>query len=129
VESGGCHEVVRLRGECSESDAVDAEHEWLSQRCPGWEPLSHALTSSVRGQPNKVEDHLRIRTAEGKELAAQNPAPGQLVTVNDTLPDPPVGDGRYYLVASKSGADRRLGRQYVNGAFSARQPAWLPVCR
>ena len=68
VESGGCHEVVRLRGECSESDAVDAEHEWLSQRCPGWEPLSHALTSSVRGQPNKVEDHLRIRTAEGKEL-------------------------------------------------------------
>jgi len=31
-------------------------------------------------------------------------------------------------VASQSGADRRLGRQYVNGAFSARQPAGLPGC-
>jgi len=40
-----------------------------------------------------------------------------------------VGQGRYYLVASQSGSDRRLGRQYVNGAFSARQPAGLPVCQ
>ena len=67
-QGGGCLQVVRLSGDCSESDAVDAEQEWLSQHYPGWEPLSHALTSSVRGQPDQVEDHLRIRTPGGKEL-------------------------------------------------------------
>jgi hypothetical protein len=34
-----------------------------------------------------------------------------------------------FRVASRSGTDRRLGRQYVNGAFSARQAAGLPVCQ
>jgi hypothetical protein len=47
------------------------------------------------------------------------PAPGQLVSVDDTLPDPPLGSARYYLVASESGPDRRLGRHYVGGAFAA----------
>jgi len=60
--------------------------------------------------------------------AATNPAPGQIVTVADTLPDPALGAGRYYLTATQHAADRRLGRQYVNGAFSARNPASLPVC-
>jgi hypothetical protein len=62
-------------------------------------------------------------------MAAQNPTPGQIVRVSETFLEPPVGEGRYYLVASQSGADRRLGRQYVNGAFSARQPAGLPRCQ
>jgi len=61
--------------------------------------------------------------------AAMNPAAGKLVSVADTLPNPAVGEGRYYLVASQSGADRRLGRQYVNGGFSAREPSGLPVCQ
>lgn len=61
--------------------------------------------------------------------AATNPVPGQVVSVADTLPAPAVGEGRYYLVASKSEADRRLGRQYLNGAFTARQPASLPICQ
>lgn len=61
--------------------------------------------------------------------AATNPTPGQLVTVADPLPDPAVGEGRYYLAASQNGADRRLGRQYVNQAFSAREPAGLPACQ
>jgi len=60
--------------------------------------------------------------------AATNPVPGQLVSIPDTLPNPAIGEGRYYLVASQSGADRRLGRQYINGAFSAREPTGLPVC-
>jgi hypothetical protein len=60
--------------------------------------------------------------------AATSPKPGQVVTVLDTLADPAVGHGRYYLTANVSGADRRLGRQYVNGAFSARDPSSLPVC-
>jgi hypothetical protein len=61
-------------------------------------------------------------------MAATSPTPGQIVTVPDTLPNPPVGHGRYYLTATVSGTDRRLGRQYVNGAFSARNPTGLPIC-
>ena len=38
----------------------------------------------------------------------------------DTLPNPPLGSARYYLVASERASDRRLARQYVGGAFSAR---------
>lgn len=61
--------------------------------------------------------------------AVTNPVPGQVVTVADTLPDPAPGDGRYYVIATQRGGDRRLGRQFVNGGFSARDPAALPVCR
>jgi len=61
--------------------------------------------------------------------AATNPDPGQLVSITDALPDPAVGEGRYYVVASQSGTQRRLGREYVNGAFSARDPTTLPVCQ
>jgi hypothetical protein len=65
--------------------------------------------------------------------AAANPVPRQIVSIADTLPDPAIGEGRYYLVASQSGADRRLGRQYVNGAFSgsspkSRDPGWVSSC-
>jgi hypothetical protein len=86
-------------------------------------------------------DSLQVRTGDVRSMptwsqaqplpceAAVNPAPGQLVSVADTLPNPPVGEGRYYLVASQSGSDRRLGRQNVNGAFSAREPAGLPGCQ
>lgn len=59
---------------------------------------------------------------------ATNPVPGQVVTVADTLPDPAAGHGRYYITASQHGGDRRLGRQYFGGAFSAREPAVLPIC-
>ncbi len=61
--------------------------------------------------------------------AATTSTPGQVITVADTLPDPPVGHGRYYLTASVNGLNRRLGRQYVNGAFSARDPSTLAVCQ
>jgi hypothetical protein len=44
-------------------------------------------------------------------MAALNPAPGKVVSIADAVPDPPVSEGRYYLVASQNGADRRLGRQ------------------
>jgi len=60
--------------------------------------------------------------------AATNPAPGQIVTVPDTLPDPAPGGGRYYIAATQHAADRRLGRQYVGGSFNARDPASLPLC-
>jgi hypothetical protein len=60
--------------------------------------------------------------------AASSPIPGQLVRVADTLPDPDIGQARYYLVASQSGGQRRLGRQYAGAGFSAREPAGLTVC-
>ena len=62
-------------------------------------------------------------------MAATAPTPGQIVTVADTLPDPTPGHARYYVMASQSGTHRRLGRQYVSGAFSARDPTALPVCQ
>ena len=61
--------------------------------------------------------------------AATSPAPGQIATVADSLSDPAVDEGRYYIVASQRGTDRRIGRQYVNGTFSARDPSTLPVCQ
>lgn len=60
---------------------------------------------------------------------ATNPIPGQVVSVPDTHSDPEVGQSRYYLVASQSGTERRLGRQYVGGAFSARELTGLPGCQ
>jgi hypothetical protein len=60
--------------------------------------------------------------------AALGPMPGQLVTVTDTLPDPPVGTGRYYLVSTVNAGERRLGRQYLGSGFSARNPTALPLC-
>ncbi len=48
------------------------------------------------------------------------PAPGQLKSVADTLPEPPLRSARYRLVASESGPDKRLGRHYVGRAFAAR---------
>ena len=61
--------------------------------------------------------------------AATNPNPGQLLSVDDALPEPALGAGRYYVVASQNGADRRLGRQYIEGAYSARNPSGLLACQ
>jgi hypothetical protein len=54
---------------------------------------------------------------------------GQVETLHERPPDSSVNDERYFLVASQSGTDRRLGRQYVNGSVSARQPVGLPGCQ
>lgn len=80
-------------------------------------------TGNVRSMPDWSQAQPLACTA------AANPVPGQVVPVLDTLADPPVGEGRYYLAASESGADRRLGRRYMSGAFSAREPSGLPACQ
>lgn len=80
-------------------------------------------TGNVRSMPNWSQAQPLTCSA------ATSPTPGQVVTVPDTLADPTVGTGRYYVVASQSGGNRRLGRQYVNGAFSARDPSGLPACQ
>jgi hypothetical protein len=61
--------------------------------------------------------------------AALNPSPGEIVNISDPLPAPLTGQATYYIAASQSGTQRRLGRQYVNGTFSARDPSALPVCQ
>jgi hypothetical protein len=68
IEGAGCFQVVRVSGDCSSPDAVYAEHAWLARHYPGWQMVSQALTSSVVGQPAAVEDHIRIRTADGQEV-------------------------------------------------------------
>lgn len=80
-------------------------------------------TGSIRSMP----DWSRAEPLTCETAAI--PIPGQVVGVPDSLPDPPLGEGRYYLVASQSGSERRLGRQQRNGVFSARDPIALPVCR
>lgn len=80
-------------------------------------------TGNVRSMPDWSQAQPLACTA------AANPTPGQLVSVEDSLPDPAIGEGRYYIAVSQSGPDRRLGRQYVNGAFSARSPETLPICQ
>jgi hypothetical protein len=106
-------------------------------------PAGQSLTALTPGLPDGFPsaDSLQAWTGDVRTLpdwskasslvctAAASPAPGQLVGMSDTLPDPEVGQARYYVVASQSGTQRRLGRQYVNGAFSARDPGTLPVCQ
>ncbi len=105
-------------------------------------PSGQTLSALMPAHPDgfRAADSLQVWTGSVRSLpdwsqaqplactAATNPAPGQLVTVADTLPDPEVGQGRYYITASQSGAQRRLGRQFVGGAFVARDPSALPVC-
>jgi hypothetical protein len=105
---------------------------------PGGQSLS--LLTPTHPDGFRSADSLQVWTGDVRTLpdwsqaqpltceATVTPTPGQQVTIADTLPNPAVGHGRYYLTASVNGSDRRLGRQYLNGAFSARNPASLPVC-
>jgi hypothetical protein len=106
---------------------------------PGGQSL--AAMSPAHPDGFRSADALQVWTGDVRSLpdysqaqplscdAATTPTPGQLVSIADTLPDPQRGEARYYVVASQSGTQRRLGRQFVNGAFSARDPASLPICQ
>ncbi|MGH9870526.1 MAG: hypothetical protein ACREAA_20510 [Candidatus Polarisedimenticolia bacterium] len=60
--------------------------------------------------------------------AGRPPAPGEQLTVADTLPDPGVGGGRYYLAAVRHGAQIRAGRSSMGGQLQGRIGAVLPGC-
>jgi len=106
-------------------------------------PFGQAISAVVPAHPDGFRSaaSLQLWTGDVRTLpdwsqanpltcsAATNPTPGQVVTVADSLPDPPVGHGHYYLTASVNGPNRRLGRMYANGAFSARDPSALPICQ
>ena len=59
---------------------------------------------------------------------AASAGPGDVVTIADPLPNPPVGQGRYYVAAVTSGADRRAGRRTLNGGLVGRTTTGLPAC-
>ena len=55
------------------------------------------------------------------------PSVGDYVEIEDPLPDPAPGEGRYYVTAVTHQGERRYGRNNI-GALSGRDPAALPVC-
>jgi hypothetical protein len=59
---------------------------------------------------------------------AQAPEVGDYLTVLDTLPTPPAGDGYYYVTAVTYQGEKRFGRKCSNGVLSGRDPAVLPQC-
>ena len=59
---------------------------------------------------------------------ASMPTVGDYLTINDPLPDPAPGTGRYYLTVANYQGERRFGRRAVSGQLSGRDPAALPAC-
>jgi hypothetical protein len=57
------------------------------------------------------------------------PIPGEHLSVGDTLPDPVVGAGRYYVAAVKHGAQIRAGRSMIGGVLQGRNAAVLAGCQ
>ena len=53
---------------------------------------------------------------------------GDRVEVPDPLPDPPPGQGRYYLTAVTSGLERRAGRERMAGILVGRSVTGLLTC-
>ena len=61
--------------------------------------------------------------------AAGHPAVGEYISIADPLPDPPVGEGRYVVVAVEQGSETRFGRQRMGGVTSGRDPGDFPACQ
>jgi hypothetical protein len=56
------------------------------------------------------------------------PHVGDYVTVNDRLPDPEPGTGRYYVTAATYQGQSRYGRKTSHGRLSGRDSGLLPAC-
>ena len=103
---------------------------------------AQSLTLLTPAHPDgfRAADSLQVWTGDLRSLpdwsqaqplvcqAAASPNAGQIVAIGDSLPSPAIGEGRYYVSASTHGPDRRLGRQYNSGGFSARNNSMLPIC-
>ena len=59
---------------------------------------------------------------------ASVPSVGDYLTVNDPLPDPGAGQGRYYVTAVRHSGQTRYGRKASDGVLSGRNPVVLPEC-
>jgi len=60
--------------------------------------------------------------------AGRPPVPGEQLMVPDPLPDPALGDARYYLAAVNHQGQRRAGRTAMNGVVQGRNAAALAGC-
>jgi hypothetical protein len=56
------------------------------------------------------------------------PSVGDYLSVSDSVPTPPIGQGIYYVTAATYQGATRYGRQTINGQLTGRDPASLPVC-
>ncbi|HET8948760.1 MAG TPA: hypothetical protein VFQ07_17410 [Candidatus Polarisedimenticolia bacterium] len=61
--------------------------------------------------------------------ASGAPAFGEVIAIPDPLPDPPIGEGRYVVVAAERAGEVRYGRQRMGGVTSGRNPADFPACQ
>lgn len=59
---------------------------------------------------------------------ATAPALGDYLTVEDTLPTPPAGEGYYFITAATHMGEKRYGRKSSSRVLTGRDPAVLPAC-
>jgi len=80
------------------------------------------LTGNVRDLPD---------FSKATRVCGVIPAPdaGQGATIADPLPAPGSRQASYFLVASRSGADTRMGRSASGGQYQGRPVAGLPLCQ
>jgi hypothetical protein len=50
------------------------------------------------------------------------PIPGEMLSVYDTLADPPPGAGRYYVASVRHGSQIRAGRSRMSGVMQGGTP-------
>ena len=79
-----------------------------------WGPLGH---------PTDFTQAMGLRC----QYPAPIPEPGDHLEVPDTLPDPAVGEG-YYYVTAVTHLETRYGRRSEDGQLSGRDPSRLPSC-
>jgi len=127
------YDLVRIKGLPPLADVIQS-----------YKPQSSSFTYTVPRRPEGMlgVDHFDtfwgplaqpFRFADAQPLQCGYPSlppqPGDSLSVADTVPIPPVGEGVYYITAATYQGERRFGRQYTNGAFSGRNSSAFPVCR
>jgi len=85
--------------------------------------------SLYAGDARAASDLSQAFALQCRVPADRPPVPGEVLTVPDTLPDPPPGNARYYVAAVNYEGQRRAGRQNLNGTLQGRNAAALPGCQ
>ncbi len=80
-----------------------------------WGPLAHPI-NFTQAHPLQCD------------YPAAPPHVGDYLSVNDPLPDPAPGTGRYYVTSATYQGATRYGRKTIAGRLSGRDPAVLPAC-
>jgi len=130
--SGGGFGIVRITGLPNLLDII------LSYQPPSTlsfnvpvrpEGLVGADSFSVyTGDVRTASDLSQATPLECTVPAGRPPIPGEHLTVSDPLPDPAVGDARYYVAAVNYQGQRRAGRTSMNGVMQGRNAAALLGC-